>query len=83
MLLRNLQTKYQPEFPFRMHLTEHLERDIVGAIEIRALENQYDFGEHGRLDRRDDVAKEIWGIFAGLGHGGRRDLERTEGAEVR
>lgn len=66
-----------------MHLTEHFKRNIVRAIEIRALENQYDFGEHGRLDRKDDIAKEIWGISAGLGHGGCRDLERSEGAEVR
>lgn len=63
-----------------MHLTEHFERDVVGAVEIRTLEDKYDFRENGRVDRRDDIAKEIWGISAGLR---RCDFERSKGAEVR
>ena len=80
--LRNLQTKYQSELPPRVHLTEHLEWDVVGTIEVRTLEDQDDFGEQGRFDCGDDIPEEVWGT-AGLGHGGRRDLERSKGPEVR
>ena len=43
MPLRNLQREHQPKLPLRVHLTEHLERNMVTKIEVQAVEDDYDF----------------------------------------
>lgn len=83
MPLRNLQTKHQSEFPPRVHPTKRVQRDVIGTVEVRALEDQDDFGEHGGFDRGDDIVKEIWSVSASVRHGGCCDLERSKRAEMR
>ena len=81
--LSNLQTKHEPKLPLRVHLTKHVKRDIVGTAEVRTLENQDDFGEDGRFDRREDIMNEVRGFLECFGHGGGGDLKRSEGTKVR
>ena len=59
VFLRGLHAKYQPKLPLRVHLTKHVERDVVGTINVRALEDQHNFGEHWRFNRGDDITKEV------------------------
>ena len=75
--IRNFQTKHQSKLSLRIHLTEHVKQSGDSLVEVRALEDQYDFGEHRGCDRRGDIAKEPGRL--GFGYRGSCDLERAKG----